>query len=304
MDDATPFVSVIIPVLNGERTIRECIVSLLKMDYPVDRREILVVDNGSTDRTAEIVKSFPVRYLREERRGASHARNRGIEASKGEILAFTDADCVVTTGWLQELVLGFDSEKTGVVVGEMVSYPPQTPAERYTAMWKPLRQIRTINYPVFPWFSSCNVAFRRNVFNQIGLFDPRFPAATCEDLDLSWRFFQNKNFELVHRPKSVVFHRHRVTTWGLFKQYQGYGYGQAILCRKYPGRSLWDWRRELGAYRDLLLTALVFGRAGLLSIVKGQEATRFSYLYCELVRKLGARIGFIRGTMRRDDQYG
>jgi len=101
MDDAMPFVSVIVPVLNGERTIRECIVSLLNMDYPVERREILVVDNDSTDRTTDIIKNFPVRYLREERRGASHARNRGIEASKGAILAFTDADCAVTTRWLR-----------------------------------------------------------------------------------------------------------------------------------------------------------------------------------------------------------
>ena len=95
-DHRLPFVSVIIPVLNGERTIRECLVSLLRVDYLPERGEILVVDNGSTDRTAEIINSFPVRYLGEERRGKSYARNRGIEASKGEILAFTDADCVVS----------------------------------------------------------------------------------------------------------------------------------------------------------------------------------------------------------------
>ncbi len=303
MTNGPPFVSVIVPVLNGERTIRKCLVSLLRMDYPQERREILVVDNGSTDRTAEIVKSFPVRYLWEERRGASYARNRGIEESKGEILAFTDADNLVTTGWLRELVRGFDSDAVGVVVGETVSYPPNTPADRLTAMWKPLRQIRTLSYPVYPWFSSCNVAFRRNVFNQIGLFDPRFPAASCEDLDLSWRFFQSKSFKMNYRPKALGFHCNYASAGDLFKQYQRYGYGQAVLCRKYQEERLWGWRRELGAYRDLLLAALAFGRAGLLSMVKGQEATRFSYLYCELVRKLGARIGFIRGTMRRDAQY-
>ena len=166
MSSYLPFVSVIIPVLNGERTIRECLASLIKMDYPVERREILVVDNGSTDSTAEIVKSFPVRYLREERPGPSAARNKGIEAGKGEILAFTDADCVVTAGWLQELVRGFDSEKTGVVVGEVVAYPPQTPAERYMAMRKPLWQQRAISYPLSPWVGASNVAFRRKVFDQ------------------------------------------------------------------------------------------------------------------------------------------
>ena len=113
-----PFVSVIIPVLNGERTIRDCLVSLLRMDYPAGRRVILIVDNGSTDRTAEIIKGYPVHYLCEERRGAAAARNTGIQASSGAILAFTDADCVVSTGWASELVRGFEDEGVGGVEGE------------------------------------------------------------------------------------------------------------------------------------------------------------------------------------------
>ena len=302
MDSNLPFISVIVPALNEEQNIRECLVSLLKVDHPQERREVLVVDNGSTDRTAEIVKNFPVRYVQEERRGVSYARNRGIEASKGEILAFTDADCVVTTGWLQELVRGFDSEEVGVVVGETVPYPPQTPAERYMAMRKPLQQMWNLSYPVSPWFATSSVALRRKVFDNIGLFDPQI--LTGEDVDISWRFFQNKNFKLVHRPKSVVFHRHRVTTWGLFKQYQGYGYGRAILSRKYRGKLSWDWRRELRAYGDISLAILALCRAAILFMMKGRDATRVSYLYCDLTCKLGARIGFIRGTLRRESEYG
>lgn len=83
------------------------------MDYPPERREILVVDNGSRDRTGQIVASYPVTLLREVLRGPAAARNRGIEASRGQLLAFTDADCVVTTRWLQELVLGFEDEDVG-----------------------------------------------------------------------------------------------------------------------------------------------------------------------------------------------
>ena len=92
--EPAPFVSVIVPVRNGERTVADCLTSLLELDYPTDSREILVVDNGSTDRTAEIVQRLPVTYLLEERVGRSHARNRGIEASSSELLAFIDADCV------------------------------------------------------------------------------------------------------------------------------------------------------------------------------------------------------------------
>ena len=225
-----------------------------------------------------------------------------MEASKGEILAFTDADCVVTTGWLRELVQGFDSEDVGVVVGETVSYPPKTPAERYRAMQKPRQHAHSLSYPDSPWFTGSNVAFRREVFDHIGLFDPQI--LTGEDVDISWRFFQNKNFKLVYRPKSVVFHRHRVTTWGPFKQYQGYGYGQAILSRKYWGKLSWDWRRELRAYGDISRAILALARAAILFMIKGRDATRFSYLYCDLACKLGARIGFIRGMLRRVSEYG
>ena len=208
---------------------------------------------------------------------------------------------MVTTGWLQELVRGFDSEKTGVVVGEVVPYPPQTSAERYTAMRKPRLSMRT-SHPDFPWFATGNVAFRRKVFDHIGLFDPQM--LTGEDVDISWRFFQNKNFKLVYRPKSVVFHRHRVTTWGLFKQYQGYGYGQVILSRKYRDKLSWNWRRELRAYGDISRAILGLARAAILFMIKGRDATRFSYLYCDLACKLGARIGFIRGMLRRVSEYG
>jgi glycosyltransferase involved in cell wall biosynthesis len=299
-----PFVSVIVPVLNGERTIRDCLVSLLRMHYPAGRREILVVDNGSTDRTAEIVRGLPVRYLRENRRGAALARNMGIGASRGEILAFTDADCVVSTGWLRDLVKGFDHEHVGVVAGEVVAYPPKTPAERNAARRKPLWQKYALKYPGSPWFLSGNAAVRRKVFDSVGLFDPRFTGGGSEDIDFAWRFFQCGEFELRYRPKAVVFHRHRASARELFEQRKRYGRGQAILCRKHPDQVSWDWRRELGAYKDLLLTVPAFGRATIRAGLRGLESTECSYLYLELVRKLGERIGFIWGTLQRDSRDG
>src|SRR5215470_11479521 len=99
-----PSVSVVVPVRNGERTIEACLTSILRSDYPEALREVVVVDNASTDRTADIVRRYPVKHVHEPVRGRSHARNRGIQSSAGHIVAFTDADCVVAGSWLRELV--------------------------------------------------------------------------------------------------------------------------------------------------------------------------------------------------------
>lgn len=299
-----PFVSVIVPALNGERTIRECLVSLQKMDYPPERREILVVDNGSTDRTAAIIKTYPVGYVWEGRRGLSFALNRGIWATYAEILAFTHQDCVVSTGWLRELVKGFDDKKVGVVAGEVVAYPPKTPAERYTALRKPLWQAGALKNPRSPWFLETSAAFRREVFDRIGLFDPRCGGPGAEVIDFSWRFFQSQNFTLNYRPKAVVFHRHRTSARELFEQRKGYGRGQAILRRKYSQDVSWDWRQELRAFKDLFRTVLALCRAAIRAGFRGGGSAECSYLYLELVRKLGERIGFICGTLRRDSRSG
>jgi glycosyltransferase involved in cell wall biosynthesis len=287
-----PAVSVVVPVLDGERTIRQCLTSLVRTDFPAEGREIIVVDNGSTDRTADIVQSFPVRYVREEQRGLAHARNRGIATARADILAFTDADCVVTTGWLRELLGGFDRPAVGVVVGEVVAYPPKTLTERYWALRKPLWQSRALAYPSCPWFLSGNAAFRRAVFDRIGLYDTRFEGA-CEDIDLSWRIFRDGRFELRHQPRALVFHQHRLSARALFRQYRGYGRGQAILAGKYPADLSWGWRRELRAHADLGLTLLRLPGAAACCAVGARPWHVAGFAYLDVVRKLGARAGFV-----------
>ncbi len=120
----------IVPVRDGEPTIAGCIDAILATDYPPDRREILVVDNGSTDGTAALIQSRSVRYLREPKRGVSNARNRGIAESTGDVLAFVDADCLVEPQWLTELVRPFEDPAVGSVAGDLQHAAPTTAAER------------------------------------------------------------------------------------------------------------------------------------------------------------------------------
>ncbi|MEK6276718.1 MAG: glycosyltransferase [Actinomycetota bacterium] len=294
MTSAGPFVSVVVPVLNGEETIGDCLSSLLRMDYPRDRCEIIVVDNGCTDSTAQIVQSFPVRCVREGRRGVSHARNRGIAESRGEVLAFTDADCMVTTRWLAELVRPLSDDNASAAVGEIVAYPPRTPAERYVARRKPYWQEWVARARV-PWFLLGNSAFRRGVFGQIGAFDPS--AIGCDDIDFSFRFF-GAGHRLDYCRTAIVFHRHRATVGALFTQQMRGGRGRALMCQRYSRYLEWGWRDELGAWRDLGCGAWGLVKTAGSSVVKNREGrARLSDAYVDFVRKLAQRVGFVSGTL-------
>ncbi len=296
-----PFVSVIVPVLNGERTIRECVASLLGMDYPVELREILVVDNGSKDRTAAIVKSYPVWYLREDRRGAARARNKGIEASKGEILVFTDADCIVSRGWLRALVQPFGEQDVGGVAGEIVSYPPSTPAERYAARIRHLSPQLYLSRPLLPFAVFANLSFRREVFAQVGLLDSELFQG--DSTDFCTRFVRGTSLKLAYAPKAVVFHRHRRTSWELFQQQWSYGRGHALLYIKYRQEIPWGWGRSALAYRDLTKAFWALTKAGVRCCSEAGKAEDLYFYYFEFLKQLAERLGFIRETLARGHLY-
>jgi glycosyltransferase involved in cell wall biosynthesis len=291
----------VVPVLNGERTIKECVVSLLGTDYPAELREILVVDNGSTDRTGEIVKSYPVSYLREERRGAARARNKGIEASKGEVLAFTDADCIVSRGWLRVLVQPFAEQNVGGVAGEIVSFPPSTPAERYAARIRHLSPQLYLSRRLLPFAVFANLSFRREVFDGIGLLDGELFQG--DSTDFCTRFLRETGFRLAYAPKAMVFHRHRKTAWELFQQQWSYGRGHALLYIKYRKELPWGWGQSIVAYRDLGKAFCAMGSVAVKYRFRGCKSEELHFRYFEFLKKLAERLGFLRETLARGYPY-
>jgi glycosyltransferase involved in cell wall biosynthesis len=116
---ATVTVSIIIPALNEEKMIGRCLESLTNMDFPRDRFEVIVVDNGSTDRTIETAKSFQDRLNLQvlEKTGVriSALRNLGAREARGSILAFLDADCLAPNGWLERIVSLTSGDSAGVL---------------------------------------------------------------------------------------------------------------------------------------------------------------------------------------------
>lgn len=229
-DGALPFASVVVPVRNGAGTLAGCLESLVHGTYPSVSREIVVVDNGSTDDTARIADRYRVRTVYEPRRGRPHARNRGILESCGEIVAFTDADCLASPRWLSRLVEGFADDGVWAVAGEIHAHEPTTVTERFMARREEKWQQVVLSLPERFAITS-NVAFRRQAFERIGTFDPEF--VTAEDVDFGWRFFADDRMSLRYAPEAVVHHRLRRTLRELIVQQVGLGYGRAILRTRY-----------------------------------------------------------------------
>jgi cellulose synthase/poly-beta-1,6-N-acetylglucosamine synthase-like glycosyltransferase len=225
-----PVVSVIVPVRDGADTIAACLDAILATDYPSDRREIFVVDNGSSDGTAALIRARPVRYLHEPKRGVSHARNQGIAASSGEILAFVDADCLVEPQWLAELVRPFEDPEVGAVAGDLKHIAPSTAAERQSARllgdWQRFAFTSNPAYPI-----TANAAYRREVLDHIGGFDPHMTRA--QDVELGLRFQERSRRRLAYAERATARHRNRTTHLGFFRQQLGWAYGAGLVGAKF-----------------------------------------------------------------------
>jgi glycosyltransferase involved in cell wall biosynthesis len=227
-----PMVSVIVPAFNAERVIGGCLEALLAQDYPEDRIEVIAVDNRSTDRTAAVMCRYPVRVVGERRVQSSYAaRNAGLAEARGTILCFTDADCVPDRGWVRALVAALADDDAGGVAGRIEAAPGDTLVERFQADEDVLDAANAFTRPALPFAQTANAAYRRIVFERVGLFDPSLVSGG--DLDFAWRM-QRAGWGLAYAPQALVRHRHRKTFRGLVKLYAKNGRGAALLGERYP----------------------------------------------------------------------
>jgi GT2 family glycosyltransferase len=230
---AYPKVSVVVCVYNGERTIDSCLASLEKLNYP--NYEVVVVNDGSTDGTRQIAENYDyIRLIHQENMGLSEARNVGIRHSSGEIVAFTDADCMADPDWLTHLVARFQSSEFGAVGGPNLTPPDDAFVASCVAVSPGAPTHVLLDDEVAEHIPGCNMAFRREALQAIDGFDPIFRAAG-DDVDLCWRL-QNKGFKIGFSPAAVVWHFRRNTIRDYLKQQRGYGKAETLLFFKHPSR--------------------------------------------------------------------
>ena len=227
-----PRVSVVICAYNAEDTLADCLDGATTIDYP--DYEVLVVDDGSTDRTAAIASRYDVRVISTPNRGLSHARNTGLEAAGGSIVAYVDADARPDRDWLTHLAIAF--EETGHAgvggpnvapggdgwIADCVENAPGGPVHVL------LSDDEAEHIP------GCNMAFRRKALEAIGGFDPRFRVAG-DDVDVCWRI-QAAGMTLGYSPVALVWHHPRSTIRAYWRQQVGYGRAEALLEEKWPDK--------------------------------------------------------------------
>jgi glycosyltransferase involved in cell wall biosynthesis len=241
-----PKVSVVVAAYNADRTLRACLDSLLRLNYP--DYEVILVDDGSKDSTRQVASAYEkVRYLRHETNlGLSVARNTGIGAASGEIIAFTDADCRADEDWLYYLI-GALLETDFAGVGGPNLLPPEDSAVAAAVMVSPggpahvmLTDRQAEHIP------GCNMAFYKSALLAIDGFDPIFKKAG-DDVDVCWRL-QQAGFKIGFSPAAFVWHYRRSTVAAYLTQQKGYGEAEAMLVRKHPeyfnpfGGSVWRGR--------------------------------------------------------------
>jgi O-antigen biosynthesis protein len=243
--DGLPRVSVVVCAYNAANTLRACLMSLSKLDYP--DYEVILVDDGSKDNSRAIAAEFPrVKYVHQSNHGLSHARNTGARIADGEIIAYTDADCEADEDWLRCLMQAMQDQGVAGIGG-----PNITP---HSDGWSAHCVAASPGNPSHVMFDDrhpehipgCNMAFRRDSLMGLGGFDHQYRAAG-DDVDLCWRLLDQGEV-IGYAPGAFVWHHRRENVRAYLKQQIGYGRAEALLHFMHPhrfgvfGRCSWDGR--------------------------------------------------------------
>jgi GT2 family glycosyltransferase len=237
-----PRVSVVVCTYNGGRTLDQCLRSLAALDYP--DFEVIVVDDGSTDETRAILGRHPnVRAIHQPNRGLSAARNVGLGAATGAVVAYTDSDCCADPDWLTHLVHQLQRSGAAAVGGPNLS--PEDGRLAACVAASPGQPTHVLESDqVAEHIPGCNMAFRREALLAINGFDPQYRKAG-DDVDVCWRL-QQAGFWITFAPGAFVWHHRRQGPRAYLRQQAGYGEAEALLQFKHPdkfnGRGDGKWR--------------------------------------------------------------
>jgi len=238
-----PFISIIIPTRNEEKNLPRVLKSIKQLDYLKEKLEIIIVDGHSEDKTVQIAKKFGARVFLNPGRIRSTGCQIGIEKSKGELIAFTDADCVVPSDWLKGLLKPLKGKKTAAVGGPNITPKDDTPFAKAfgEALWLLTRPGSRYGYSgrkVVEIYHNpgCNVLYQKKAIQTVRGFNPKL--LTCEDEELDFRLTQ-KGYKLLFTPHVSVDHYRRPNYKKIFIQAYRFAIGRVQAIKLHLPMARW-----------------------------------------------------------------
>jgi len=249
--------SVIVPAYNAVSTLDGCLNALLNQSISKERYEVIVVDDGSTDRTADQVKNYPVRYLYQKNRGPATARNAGVKEAIGHIVLFTDSDCVPDARWIREMVRPFDDKEVAAVKGAYRTRQKSLTA-RFSQMEFEERFAMLKKAGIIDMVDTYSAGFRKEIFLKMGGFDISFPAANNEDTEFSYRM-SKLGYRMVFNPDAIVYHLNHPDTIRRYARLKFWrGYWRMVVYKRFPDKMLKDTYTPQTLKLQILFLFLVF----------------------------------------------
>ena len=228
--------SVIVPVFDGAQTLDLCLQALSAQTIESERYEVIVVDDGSTDGSAEVAARHRVEVIRQEHAGAAAARNRGAEQASGQVLLYTDADCEPAPDWIEQMLAPFaDPEVVGV---KGVYHTRQRSAvarfvqAEFEEKYDRQKRVKQIDF-----VDTYAAAYRREVLMAHGGFDPAF--LMDEDQEFSFRL-ASAGYRLVFQPAAAVYHQHPSSAWEYAWRKVQFGRWKVRVIARHPSKALHD----------------------------------------------------------------
>jgi GT2 family glycosyltransferase len=226
----SPRISVVVATYNGSRTIADCLEGCTQLKYP--NYEVIVINDGSTDSTPEIARKFNVRLINTPNNGLSRARNHGLAAATGEIIAYIDDDARPDEHWLHFIAHAFATSDHVGIGGPNIVPVNDPPLAQCVANSPGGPTHVLITDQVAEHIPGCNMAFRVDRLREVGGFDEQFRIAG-DDVDVCWKL-QARGWTLGFHPGAVVYHHRRTSVKGYWRQQRNYGRAEAMLELKWP----------------------------------------------------------------------
>ncbi|NCO97136.1 MAG: hypothetical protein COY38_05055 [Candidatus Aenigmarchaeota archaeon CG_4_10_14_0_8_um_filter_37_24] len=273
-------VSIIVPAYNAEKTIELCLKSLLNQSYQKNKYEILVVDDGSKDKTKNIIRKFNrVKLIEQNHRGPSVARNLGAKKSKNDLILFIDSDCIAPKYWIKNIIKPFKDKDVIAVSGAYKTKNKDKLIARFVGFEIEERHKKLGREIDF--VSTFSAAYLRKIYLKVGGLDEKFTRASADDTSLSFKL-DRLGKKMIFEPKAYVYHHHPDNLKKYLKRKFWMGYWRVFLYRDFKEKFMRHSYTPKTVYFRIALTGIAL-LAFLFSLFGFIPFSIFSFLILFLI---------------------